>query len=496
MEPLICLSDVTFNYSGNDLKGISDINMSVQRGEIVLITGRSGCGKTTLTRCINGMALNFYKGKMRGNVTINGKSTDEMEVHDIAFYVGTVFQDPRSQFFATITTNELAFGMENIGVPRREMIDRIDEVKKDMDIESLLDLSIFQLSSGEKQKIAVGSVCALKPSVLLFDEPSANIDAITERKIAKLFGRLKDKGHGIIIVEHRLHYLSDYVDRILYMDGGKITEEFTSNEFGKLTSEELSDRGLRFYDKNSQLKANRLVAEKLYNSKTILSVRELSFRKEGRQILKNVDMEMASGETLGIIGRNGAGKTTLLNVISGLLKETGGRVTINGKYIRASKRADKVYMVMQDSDYQLFTENVVEELLLGNEKQVNIRARVSETIQALNLEENVDNHPATLSGGEKQRVVIGAAMTSNSDVVLMDEPTSGLDFDNMVRVVSLVKKIEKEGRSVAIVSHDIEFLLNTCKRIIVLEEGSVIDSYEIDDIGVAKLKEYLCIEEF
>ena len=228
---MISFQNFSFRYEESKDFTLRGIDMTVQTGEFVLLTGRSGCGKTTLIRSLNGLIPHFYPGEIQGDLVMDGHSLLEMKPAQLAGQVGTVFQDPRSQFFMTDTTRELAFGCENMGLPREETIDRIAKAAKDLELADYLNRSIFALSSGEKQQIAVGSVYALSPKVYIFDEPSANLDYAATKRLAEIMGKLKRDGYTIFVVEHRFYYLRDLIDRVFLIQNGKIEQEFTREQF-------------------------------------------------------------------------------------------------------------------------------------------------------------------------------------------------------------------------------------------------------------------------
>lgn len=498
METIVKIKDMSYTYFGTEKNGIKNINLEINKGELILITGRSGCGKTTLTRALNGMVPHYYEGEYEGEVSVFGKKIKDLKVHDIAIHVGTVMQDPRSQFFATTTTSELAFGMENIGIDRKKMHLRIEKISNELELDQIVDRSIFELSSGEKQKIAIGSVCAMEPSILIFDEPSANIDGYTIKELADKIGKLKKAGHTIIIVEHRLHYLKEHVDRIIYMDKGVITEILTCEEFSLLSRKQLSQRGLRVFNIEELIdtmhvdnKVNKTLKNNISKQNLLVEIKDLTYKtKQGKTIIDNINMKFYAGETVAIIGKNGAGKTTTINTICGLLKESNGEIRLNGKKTKASKRVKSIYMALQDCDYQLFSESVEEEIKIGNEKDKNLMHGGKKILEELNIEHISNRHPASLSGGEKQRVVIASAIARNADILIFDEPTSGLDFDNMERIAKSMNKLESKQKSVIIVSHDIEFIIRTCKKVIVLEDGKISDAYSLDKEGLCKLYDF------
>lgn len=228
---MIVFENFSFRYEESREFTLTDINVTVETGEFILLTGRSGCGKTTLIRSLNGLIPHFYPGEMKGDIRMDGDSLLEMKPSQLAGKVGTVFQDPRSQFFMTDTTRELAFGCENMGYQREETVDRVAKAVTDLELDDYLNRSIFALSGGEKQQVAIGSVYALQPRVYVFDEPSANLDYEATKRLAQIMAKLKQNGYTIFVVEHRFYYLRDLIDRAFLIQDGQMEQAFTREEF-------------------------------------------------------------------------------------------------------------------------------------------------------------------------------------------------------------------------------------------------------------------------
>ena len=471
---MIAFENFSFRYEESADFTLKDINLTVRTGEFILLTGRSGCGKTTLIRALNGLIPHFYPGEIKGNIRMDGQSLLEVKPSNLAGIVGTVFQDPRSQFFMTDTTRELAFGCENMGFSREKTIERIAKSAKDLELTAYLNRSIFDLSSGEKQQIAIGSVYALLPKVYIFDEPSANLDSEATRRLAEIMKRLKQRGYTIIVVEHRFYYLRDLLDRAFFIRNGRLAQSFTREQFCALSDETRMEYGLRTAYPERDAKKYKAKAVSCKNG-NLLKVSNLSFAyKKGPDVLRNINFEAHAGDVIGILGHNGAGKTTLLSILTGLLKEKGGTICYNGKRLSPRGRRNLSYLVMQDTDYQLFASSVAEELSLGIDTDCS--EKVAETLEALELSEYRECHPAALSGGQKQRVTIGAAIVKDSPVIYFDEPTSGLDYDSMVRVSRRIEQLAEAGVIIFVVSHDFEFITRTCSRVLQLDSKDSVKS--------------------
>ena len=474
---MISFQNFSFRYEESKDFTLRGIDMTVQTGEFILLTGRSGCGKTTLIRSLNGLIPHFYPGEIQGDLLMDGHSLLEMKPSELAGQVGMVFQDPRSQFFMTDTTRELAFGCENLGLSREETIDRITKAAKELELVNYLNRSIFALSSGEKQQIAIGSVYALGPKVYIFDEPSANLDYGATKRLAEIMEKLKHAGYTIFVVEHRFYYLRDLIDRAFLIQNGKIEHEFTGKQFCSLPEETRISYGLRtaYPERDAEHYQERPHTK---DETHRLKVHNLGFAyKKGPNVFQNVSFEAHAGNVIGILGHNGAGKTTLLSILTGLLKQQRGEVCFDGKKLTPRQRRSLSYLVMQDTDYQLFASSVEEELSLG--MRDDCEEKVNETLKALELSDYRERHPASLSGGQKQRVTIGAAIVKGSPVIYFDEPTSGLDYDSMVRVSKLIEQLSSSGVIVFVVSHDFEFIVRTCTEVVQLDDDGAIQNQRL-----------------
>ena len=470
---MIRFNDFSFCYEGMTENTLKNISLDINEGEFVLLTGRSGCGKTTILRSLNGLIPHFYPGKTEGELFYDDKSLLELPPSEIAGKVGTVFQDPRSQFFMTDTTRELAFGCENMGYEREEIIDRVEKAVIDLNLKEYLNKSIFALSSGEKQQIAIGSVYALNPKVYIFDEPSANLDYEATNRLTAIMKNLKNTGYTIIVADHRFYYLRDLIDTVVYIENGRIESKYSKDEFCNLDESIRIQKGLRtvYPDKEIDSKINTLSSNETSIKNNNLKIDNLCFSySKNTPLITNLSLNVSSGEVIGILGHNGAGKTTLISILTGILKEKSGTVFFNEKKLSATKRRKLSYLVLQDADYQLFTASVNEELALGIRKVD--EQLIDSTLQKLNLLEYKDNHPASLSGGQKQRVTIGASLIKNSEILYFDEPTSGLDYDSMIRVSNLINELSCNGAIIFMVSHDFEFITHTCTGILDLDDDN------------------------
>ena len=459
---MIKFENVSFSYNQDSRNIIENINLEIKKGEVVAFIGASGCGKTTLTRIINGLAYKFYGGKLNGNITIDGMNPCEKELYEIGRRVGSIFQNPKSQFFAENVEDEIAFGLENYGVDREKISRRIREALSSINGENLIDKSLFHLSSGERQKIAIASINALDPPIYVFDEPSANLDMKSVEALRKLMLSLKTQGKTMVISEHRIYYLKDLVDKYYYLEDGEIRYSFSENKLLSSSNDFFRTAGLRAYSLECVVPKAKKIKEA--NS---MELDRISFSYKNEKIISELSYSFNSGNVYGIIGDNGIGKSTLFKIMSGLLKEQKGNLSINGEIIKKAKRKRRIYYLSNNPDSNLFEASLEDELRLNDSK-----ADIDLILHQFHLEEAKDLHPQILSGGQKQRLTIAAAELLERDVYLFDEPTSGLDGHNMQIISERMKGLQEKQKIILIISHDYEFLMTSCNKILYLDGQS------------------------
>ena len=440
---------------------LSDINLEIQDGEFVLICGESGCGKTTMTKLINGLIPHFVRDvSVDGTITVCGKNIAEMPMYEIAELVGSVFQNPRTQFFYTNSNAEMAFGLENGGVEPEYIRKRIKNTINELDIEKLEDRDVFSMSGGEKQLLAFASVYAMNPQIYVLDEPSANLDIAAMEKLSERMKVIKEKGHTVVVAEHRLAWIQKFADRIIYMKEGRIEQEFISDEFKALSDLKRKQMGLR-----SIVPEQIQIPEITGNSEdAVLQICNLSCKRKKQMIFQNISLFARAGDIIGITGKNGAGKSTFCNCLCGLLKPKGGEILYQGKKLSEKARTKLFGMVMQEVNHQLFSDSVKNECMLANEEAS--EQEIRELLEKFDLEEYAEYHPMILSGGQRQRLAICQAVMGEKKLLIFDEPTSGLDFRHMCQVEKLMKQLSEEKYIIIVVTHDYEFLNRACKRYI------------------------------
>ena len=432
---------------------LSDINLEIQEGEFVLICGESGCGKTTMTKLINGLIPHFVRDvSVDGTITVCGKNVAEMPMYEIAELVGSVFQNPRTQFFYTNSNAEMAFGLENRGVEPEYIRKRIKNTINELDIEKLEDRDVFSMSGGEKQLLAFASVYVMNPQIYVLDEPSANLDIAAMEKLSERMKVIKEKGHTVVVAEHRLAWIQKFADRIIYMKEGRIEQEFTSDEFKALSDLKRKQMGLR-----SIVPEQIQIPEITGNSEdAVLQICNLSCKRKKQMIFQNISLSARAGDIIGITGKNGAGKSTFCNCLCGLLKPKGGEILYQGKKLSEKARTKLFGMVMQEVNHQLFSDSVKNECMLANEEAS--EQEIRELLEKFDLEEYAEYHPMILSGGQRQRLAICQAVMGEKKLLIFDEPTSGLDFRHMCQVEKLMKQLSEEKYIIIVVTHDYEFL--------------------------------------
>ena len=465
---MIQLKNVTYTYPFQQTPALSDVSMEVNPGEVVLVTGASGCGKSTLIRIINGLCPHFYMGDLKGEIKHNGESQDGKKLKDISQIVGTVFQDPELQFFALNVADEIAFAHECRGKDPEEIKKIISKTAEDLKISHILSSSILELSQGQKQKLALASIISLNPSIVVLDEPTANLDPESTEELADHIQELKNKGIAVLIVDHRLYWLKDTADKVVVMDKGKIVEQ---GDFSILDNKEIREEyGLR----NNKVQDVRTTLPGLPENGSI-EVKNLSFAyKKKPKLFDNDSFSIPRGIT-GIIGDNGAGKTTIARLLTGLTKMKHGSLVIDGEKVPPKKMLKRSKIILQNTDHQLHMNSVIQEIAAssGDMKAAKRdKEKILLFLEMFGLEKLAYRHPQSLSGGEKQRLVIACGLAAKPDIIILDEPTSGLDGRNMEMIAQIMRKTAEKGTSVVVITHDLELLERVCDAALYLPFNS------------------------
>ena len=445
--------DVSFTYKNSNNKVLDRVNFKINKGECILLTGVSGSGKSTLIHLMNGLIPTLYEGQLEGEILFKNKDLKDIESYDISKNIGYVSQDPRGHFFTTNTTSELVFSMENYGISLNEMKKKYSELVNLLELEKLVDKNIIYISSGERQKIAIGCSLSLEPEIIILDEPSSNLDFHMTKKLKQLIEKLKTKGYTIIIAEHRMYYIQNLIDRVLVINNGKVIEKTISD---LESNNEVPLRSLDIFN----LELENISCK---NKELLMEINNITYKN----ILSNITTTVYKGDVIGLIGKNGVGKTTLLRLLSNIMKPNKGKIV--GKVVP--------FLVMQDMDYQFFTESVESEMKFGSAD--NELEKINSLLMKLGLTEFKDKIPFELSGGQKQRLLIAISALANVNLLMFDEPTSGLDYVNMTKVSGILKDLSKNS-ALIVATHDIEFLYKTCNRVVYLDDKVIKEDFYLN----------------
>ncbi|MDF2613896.1 MAG: putative transporter ATP-binding protein [Clostridia bacterium] len=518
-QPVIEFDNFSFQYRAQAHPTLNHINLTIYEGEKVLIIGPSGCGKSTLSNCINGLVPFYYEGEISGSLKIKGKETREMSIFELSGQVGTVLQDPDSQFIGLTVAEDIAFKLENECNVREVMEKKVARAAKIVDIDYHLEEEPHNLSGGQKQRVTLAGGMVEDIAILLFDEPLASLDPATGKAAMELIEEVQMRTNKTtVIIEHRLEdVLHCHVDRIIVMNEGNIVADKKPNELLPLNL--LSETGIRepLYitalkyagcevkaESNPQhidtLKVGsscrdklvkwytRISEERVSNkNQTLLEFQNISFGYNAqKEILHDVNFEVKKGDMISIVGKNGAGKSTLSKLLCGFYKPTSGRIIFNGRDIEEDtikERAEKIGMVMQNPNQMISKAMIFDEVALGlrargvPEEQVALR--VHEVLKVCGLYPFRKWPISALSFGQKKRVTIAAILVLKPEVLILDEPTAGQDFKHYTEIMEFLKALNKEGMTIIMITHDMHLMLEYTDRTIVLSEGYTI----ADDIG-------------
>jgi energy-coupling factor transport system ATP-binding protein len=510
--------DVSFTYAGSKEAAIKNINLTVKKGELLLITGPSGAGKTTLCRCLNGLVPHFYTGDMEGSVIVKGMNTKDETIGRLSAYVGLLFQDPLSQLVCPTVADEIAFGCENLGVPREEIVKRVEECLDLMRLRGYEDREPSTLSGGEQQACALASIVAMRPSIYVLDEPTSNLDPIGSHTVLMAITELaKREKKTMVIVEHKIEELAPIVDRMVVMNKGHIIIDDTPRKVLQ-ESELLEEIGLKppqvtvlcnrlskslnmdfgfpitleeAYSKLSDLlrkRAKRSIqkeqkSQELFQFKDpIIKIKELWHIYPGGVVaLKNVNLEVYRGDFLAIVGQNGCGKTTLVKHFNGLLKPTKGKVYIDGVDVETQTTAQlsrKVGIIFQNPDLQIVKSTVREEVAFALKNlglpEEEIRQRTINALEAVGLKHAIDKDPHELSKGEKQKLNFASVIAMRPEVLVIDEVTTGHDYKEARSLMNLAKNLHEEGKTIILITHDMSLVAEYASRVIIMHQGDIL----------------------
>jgi len=517
----IKIEDLKYYYPDSKKPSLDRINLEIPEGQFVLVVGGSGSGKSSLVRAIAGLIPDFYGGTYGGKVYIDNKELRQVDRRSLAQQIGMVFQDPESQLVMTNVEQEIAFGMENVGMPNNLMKRRVMEVTSALGLSSYLNSFIPELSGGQKQKVALASVLAMQPDILLLDEPTSQLDPIAGEEILTMVRRLNEEnGITVVLIEQRLERCFHLADRMLVMDKGRIAYDhhapdaiahwavknntpfipplaqlFASVEYPEIPVTVKQGRRIlkSYYPFESSTTGRQVIIKnppeglQVSEEESVVDIQNLWFTySNGQEVLKNVNLNIAPGEFVVIMGENGAGKTTLMKNINGILKPGRGHVGVSGRDTRkcsVEELASVVGYLSQDPNDYLFLPSVREELAYTmNNLGIKDDGIIKEILERLYLMPHAEKNPRDLSTGERQRVALASVLVARPKLLLLDEPTRGLDYLLKEELGNILLQFQKEGTAIIIITHDVEFAAEYADRIVLMADGTIVASGSKYDI--------------
>ena len=512
---MIEFKDFSFYYPNCKIPSLDKINVIIEEGEFLVITGPSGGGKSTFLRSINGLIPNFYGGKISGEVLVKGKNVSKTPTNQMSEIVGMVFQDPENQLVSNQVEREIAFGMENLCFSKEIMKKRIEESLDAVNISRLRNKTIHELSGGQKQKVAIASALATHPEILLLDEPTSELDPGSAESVLNVIEKINDElGLTIILVEHRLERVIHHVDRMLMIDSGKILYDGSPRKLKSNNvkdwkvgmppvtrlalnfEKEMVNNGMPLTVKEARLSLkevlttpkNKITWEKKESSKRVtLSMDKVFFSYDGeKDVLKDISFNVFEGDMIALMGKNASGKTTLVKLMNGLIKPRKGKILLFGKKISdysLEELIQKVGIVFQDPNLHLFNDTVQKEVefVLRNLKvdENLIKKKTEEILKYFKIYQYKDSYPHDLSGGERQRVALASVLVSDPEILILDEPTRGMDYYLKRELISYLRE---KAKTAIMITHDIETAAEFSDRVILLSEGNIISDGNKRDV--------------
>lgn len=520
--------DLGFRYADESAPALKDVRGALRQGTCVVLCGNSGCGKSTLLRCINHLVPQFYEGDLHGFCHVSGRDVSALSLGEVGKLAASVFQDPRSQFFTLNSATEVAFGLENFGVAHHDMVQRVEAAFRRFHLEDLQNRRVFQLSSGERQLIAILSAWAMDAEILLLDEPTANLDYGAIQLLHEVLASLKKQGKTLFISEHRLHYLEGIVDEYWVMGEGRIIERLAASEMLALSDAQRANRGLRVVSLASiklsdesardaarglgelrtrdaarglgELSARgvaggsgELGAQGVAGGSGELCARDVcfSYSRGAGEVLSGLSLRARIGDVVGLVGPNGCGKTTFGKLAAGLYRPSSGSFCYEGAVLRPKQLVAQSIFIMQEAEFQFFTNSVRNELRYGRGASPELDREIERLLKSFDLWHCRDQHPFSLSGGQMQKLVLMLARLSRKPLVVLDEPTAGLDHASLQACVRLIQEMRND-KIVLVITHDLELIAQVCTRCVGFSEGRASQEFDLTrSEGLAGIRGYL-----
>ena len=505
-EAIIEWKDFSFRYETQQEPTLQGVDLTIHKGEKVLIVGPSGSGKSTLGQCLNGIIPNIYKGQPSGEFLIKGQAAFDMSIYDKSHLVSTVLQDTDGQFIGLSVAEDLAFALENDVTAIEEMKNRVHKWAEKLDLLDLLAQRPQDLSGGQKQRVSLAGVLIDESPILLFDEPLANLDPKSGQDIIELIDQIhKEEGTTTLIIEHRLEdVLHRSVDRIVLINDGRIL--FNGSPDQLLATDLLTQNGIReplYLTTLRQLGMDLAKEEQLVNLdnlsiskdhvqlrtelvketpelQSLFKLEDVSFSYDDRPILKSLHLDIKKGEKIAIVGKNGAGKSTLAKALSSFI-QTEGSYLWEGRDIKGdsvAERAERVGYVLQNPNQMISTNMIFDEVALGlrlrGVDEQEIETRVYETLKICGLYEFRNWPISALSFGQKKRVTIASILVLGAEIILLDEPTAGQDQKNYTEIMEFLEKLHQKGHTIVMITHDMQLMLDYSDRAFVMVDGELI----------------------
>jgi len=516
MTDSIVIKDLSFTYAGEPSPALSHLNLTFPANKITLLLGPSGSGKSTLLWCLNGLIPNSVEGQISGEIWYDGENILGRPPKVLCQKLGVVYQDPESQFCTFTVEDEIVFGLENLNLDMATMEERLNYVLKLVGIEDLRSAKLSNLSGGQKQKVAIASVLALDPQVIILDEPTANLDPRSSAEIFDLVRRIKAKyGKTVIIVEHKLDYLIDVIDyvAVLNKEGSALLSGLPRQVFYQLLkdtretsvflplisslvwelglpisrAEEVPitlEEGVALLEQKlkasvgSEVSKREEKQEDLTQTK-LIEIVDVAYQVEDKEIIKPLSLSVNRGDFLAIAGPNGAGKSTLLNIMMNLFPAHQGQVLLEGrdvKKLKARQIFQKMGLVFQNPELQYISNKVYDELAFSlKDKEITEKeALIKKYLTLFGLEKYAENSPFLLSQGQKRRLSVASMLIAGQEILLLDEPTYGQDHEHNVKLLEMMARLNAQGVTIVVVTHDVDLIANYCNRVVVLKDGQIL----------------------
>ncbi|HDN65322.1 MAG TPA: ABC transporter ATP-binding protein [Methanosarcinales archaeon] len=520
---MIDIQNLSYTYPNMSKPTLSGIDLHIDDGEFVLLLGASGSGKSTLIQCLNGLVPKIAGGNLEGEIVINGKDVRNYKVHQMASDVGIIFQNPDTQLFSLTVGKDIAFGPENLGMPKEEILGRIDRAMHTIGMGDMRDRFVFTLSGGEKQRVAIAGTLAMEPHVMVLDEPTSDLDPVGTGEVLSLVRKLnQEKNMTIILIEHKIDEVVHLADRVVVMDQGKIIMDDTPDKIFGDGHDQLKSIGIALPQLSEISHAMKngsgdfegdLPTDSSYNTmlarlcqllrdkpaniarfrvahtpptrtapKPKIEIKNLRHTfEDGKVALDGINLMIPEGDFVALIGHNGAGKTTLINHLIGFLKPDNGTIFIDGNDIsgmRVATLAQSVGYLFQNPDNQIFTDSVTKELKFGLEniklRDTLIEERVNRAISMMELGEFRDRHPHSLSRGQRQRLAVASILAMEPDIIVLDEPTTGQDWGHVNKFLQQIRHLNELGKTIILVTHDMNLVAGYARRTVVMDHGTIV----------------------